>query len=71
MKLIEKHVINKNHPAYKEVDELCFLSKNLFNAVNYVVRQEFIHHQKYLNYASTYHLIKESVDYKALRAKVG
>jgi putative transposase len=61
MKLMEKHIINKNHSAYKEIDKLCFLSKNLFNAVNYIVRQEFIFNQKYLNYAKTYHLIKESI----------
>ncbi|MGB3204120.1 MAG: transposase [Crinalium sp.] len=70
MKLIEKHIIKKSHPAYKEIDQLCFLSKNLFNAVNYIVRQKFIHEQKYLNYAATYHLIKASVDYQAIPSKV-
>lgn len=69
MKLIEKHIIKKSHPAYKEIDRLCFLSKNLFNAVNYIVRQN-IHEQKYLNYAANYHLIKDSVDYKAIPSKV-
>ncbi|NES78453.1 MAG: IS200/IS605 family element transposase accessory protein TnpB [Okeania sp. SIO1H4] len=70
MKLIEKHIIKPNHCNYKEIDKLCFLSKNLFNAVNYIVRQEFIFNQKYLNSAQTYHLIKESVDYKAIPRKV-
>lgn len=70
MKLIEKHIIKKSHPFYKEIDQLCFLSKNLFNVVNYIVRQKFIHEQKYLNYAATYHLIKDSVDYKAIPSKV-
>jgi putative transposase len=70
MKLIEKHIINKSHYAYKDIDKLCFLSKNLFNAVNYIVRQEFIFNHNYLNYGKTYHLIKESVDYKAIPAKV-
>ncbi|WP_293138102.1 transposase, partial [Okeania sp. SIO3I5] len=69
-KLIEKHIIKPNHSNYQEIDKLCFLSKNLFNAVNYIVRQEFIFHQKYLNSAKTYHLIKESVDYKAIPSKV-
>jgi putative transposase len=70
MKLIEKHIIRKSHPVYKEIDHLCFLSKNLFNAVNYIVRQKFIHEQEYVNYASTYHLIKDSIDYKAIPSKV-
>lgn len=71
MKLIEKHIIKKLHPAYREIDRLCFLSKNLFNATNYIVRQEFIKEKKYLNYAAAYHLVKDSVDYKAIPAKVG
>jgi len=70
LKLIEKHIISKHHSNYQEIDKLCFLSKNLFNAVNYIVRQEFIFRQKYLNYAKTYHLIKDSVDYKAIPSKV-
>ena len=70
MKLIERHVIKPSHPAYKEIDELCFKSKNLYNAVNFIVRQEYIHNNKQINYAGAYHLIKESVDYKALPAKV-
>ncbi|MBX9255248.1 IS200/IS605 family element transposase accessory protein TnpB [Desmonostoc muscorum CCALA 125] len=70
MKLVEKHLINKSHPNYKEIDKICWLSKNLFNAVNYVVRQKFIHEQKYLNYATTYHIVKESIDYKAIPSKV-
>ena len=39
MKLIEKHIIKPSNYNYKEIDQLCFLSKNLFNAVNYIVRQ--------------------------------
>ncbi|NEP83303.1 MAG: IS200/IS605 family element transposase accessory protein TnpB [Okeania sp. SIO3B3] len=70
MKLIEKHIISKHHSNYQEIDKLCFLSKNLFNAVNYIVRQEFIFNQKYLNSTKTYHLIKKSVDYKAMPSKV-
>ena len=42
MYLTEKHIIKPGHPLYKEVDGLCFLSKNLYNKSNYLVRQEFI-----------------------------
>ena len=42
MYLTETHIINKKHQFYKEIDNLCFLSKNLYNAANYIVRQEFI-----------------------------
>ncbi len=70
LKLIEKHIISNHHSHYQFLDKLCFLSKNLFNAVNYIVRQEFIFNQNYLNSAQTYHLIKDSVDYKAIPSKV-
>lgn len=70
MKLIERHIIKSSHSAYKEIDNLCFLSKNLYNATNYIVRQKFILENTYLNYAAVYHLVKSSSDYKALPAKV-
>ena len=49
LKLIEKFMISKHHSNYQEIDKLCFLSKNLFNSVNYILRQEFIFNHKYLN----------------------
>ena len=42
MRLVERHIISKGHSFYKEIDELCFLSKNLYNKANYIIRQEFI-----------------------------
>lgn len=70
MQLSERHVINQNHEYYKEIDSLCFLSKNLYNAANYVIRQEFIKNFKYLNYNAVQKLMQSQVDYKALPAKV-
>ena len=71
MILAEKHVVNKNNPMYKELDDLCFKSKNLYNATLYRIRQEYINNGKYLNY---YDIQKEfqttnNVDYRALPAK--
>lgn len=70
MKLVERHAIGKEHRLYKEIDNLAFLSKNLYNAANYLIRQEFINNHKYLSNPEVYHLIKGSVDYKYLPAKV-
>lgn len=70
MQLVERHVINKNHKHYSELDNLCFLSKNLYNAANYIVRQEFITNSKYINCNSLQKTMKNQVDYKALPAKV-
>lgn len=42
MILVERHIIKKGHAFYQECDHLCFLSKNLYNKANYIIRQEFI-----------------------------
>jgi len=42
MKLVEKHIITKCSEFYDEIDHLSFLSKNLYNKGNYIIRQEFI-----------------------------
>ncbi len=38
MKMTEKYIISKRYSHYQEIDKLYFLSNNLFNAVNYIVR---------------------------------
>ena len=43
---IEKHIIKKGHPLYDDIDYVCFLSKNLYNYVNYCIRQSYIHTKK-------------------------
>ena len=70
MKQVERHLIKKNSKQFEEVDNLCFLSKNLYNASVYLIRQEFFKSNKVLSYNKAYHLLKTSVDYKALPAKV-
>lgn len=42
MQLAERHIISKNHSFFKELDSIAFLSKNLYNKANYIIRQEFI-----------------------------
>ena len=42
MRLVERHIVKKNNLMYGEIDRISFLSKNLYNRANYVVRQEFI-----------------------------
>jgi len=70
MKLVERHVINKNHPSWSEIDHLAFLSKNLFNLANYHYRQHFFKHQQPLNFNQLYHTVSKSNDYQALPTKV-
>lgn len=70
MQLVERHIISKNHFNYKQIDELCFISKNLYNQANYIIRQEFVNNKKYLNYYDIDKLVKnleENNNYKLLQ----
>lgn len=46
MNLAERHIINKSHTLFEEIDAIAFLSKTLYNKANYIVRQEFINTSK-------------------------
>ena len=71
MQLVEQHIIKSTHKFYKELDRLCFLSKNLYNVANYMIRQEFTANGNYLNSYSVDKLLDvDNVDYKQLPSKV-
>jgi len=73
MQLVEKHIIDPHHWLYKQLDNLCFLSNNLFNYANYLIRQKFIHSREYLDYYKYYKvqkLCQVTADYKIFPAKV-
>ena len=72
MVLVEKHIIKPRHKNYAELDHLCFLSKNLYNATLYNIRQYYFDHKKFLNYHAVNKLFVETnnPDYRALPAKV-
>ena len=72
MILSERHIISKNDSRYEELSALCHLSKNLYNATLYAVRQHYFETKKYLSYPKINKLFKEqnNVDYRALPAKV-
>lgn len=50
IKQVEKHLISCSDKNFKQIDELCFQSKNLYNYANYLVRQEFIKNRKWIRY---------------------
>ena len=69
MNLAERHIINLNHPNYKECDELCFKSKNIYNFSIYKIRQGFfIDDFKPLN--NLFHEMKIEDCFKELPMKV-
>ena len=70
MKLAERHIIKKGHKFWAEIDELSWQSKNLYNAANYIIRQNFIYGHGYLTYNQMDSLMKQTAEYQALPAKV-
>ena len=71
MTLTEKHVINKNNSLFPILDELCFKSKNLYNATLYRIRQEYFSSKIYLGYFSIQREFQKNkqFDYQKLPAK--
>lgn len=72
MLLVEKQIVRPSNPLYKELDHLCFLSKNLYNSTLYTVRQHYFNTSEYL---TAFTVIKDftkenQVDFRALPAVV-
>jgi|GEM_PF-1798477 hypothetical protein len=54
MQLTEKHIIKSTDSRFAQIDKLALASKNLYNAANYVLRQNFRFGWGYLNYNKMY-----------------
>ena len=70
MKKVERHVIKPYNKFWKEADSLCFLSKNIYNRVNYNIRQSFFYGCGIPTYNQLCNWFKDTHTYKALPAKV-
>lgn len=72
MILVEKHDYTKLSKHFNELDNLCFLSKNLYNVTLYHVRQHYFQHREYLSYNKINKLSNDLFpdDYTALPRKV-
>lgn len=68
MRLVEQHIIKSNNKYYKELKNLCRLSKNLYNTTLYEIRQYFFENKKYLSYPIIDKKFKETnnIDYRSL-----
>ncbi len=62
MQLVEQHIISKTDSRFAVIDQAAFLSKNLYNAANYLVRQSFIFDHRYIPYFELDKLMKHSPD---------
>ena len=65
-------VVRKSSPDYQEIDELCFKSKNLFNATLYDERQSYFKTGEFRFYQNVNRDFTQNnqPDYRALPAKV-
>lgn len=66
MLLTESHILKQT----KELDDLTFKTKNLYNKANYIIRQEFISNGKYLSKFDMFNLMKDIEEYKALPVRI-
>ena len=62
MKLTEQIQLKKTH----KLRELCHLAKDLYNAANYVVRQNFFTENRWIRYYELNEVLKTSDSYRAL-----
>lgn len=68
MKIVERHIIKKTNPNFKEIDNLCFLSKNLYNVALYTLKKHYEETGKHLSFFTLDKQLRHSnqVDYIAL-----
>ena len=71
-RLVEQTTYKKGSKYYKEMDQLCFLSKNLYNATLYHRRQSFFSDEGLISFNELRKKFVEDnqPDYRALPAKV-
>lgn len=68
MKLVEQHIIKKSNPNWKQIDHLCFLSKNLYNYTLYYINKHYTETGKFIRYNDIYKKFQSNnqLDFKAL-----
>ena len=68
MRLTRTTYIKNTDPNYKDILDICHLSKNLYNAALYTLRQRFFETKKYISYAKVDQIFKsiDNPDYRAL-----
>ena len=70
--LVEQHIIKKSNKLFEQLDHLCFLSKNLYNATLYKIRQHYFETGDFLSFAKVNKIMinEKNPDYYAMNTKV-
>lgn len=68
MYLVEQHIITVNDKRYKDLDRICFLSKNLYNVALYIIKQEFLNTGKWIRAVDLNKkmVAENNIDYRAM-----
>ena len=67
----QKHQVRHlTKQEYVVLKTLCRLSKNLYNATLYAIRQYYFTEKKHLRYESAYHVLKDNENYKLLNTDI-
>lgn len=59
MLLVERHAIKRTHPIFKEIDNLSFQSKNLYNTALYIIKSHYKTTGEYIQFNNLYHELKK------------
>lgn len=67
---VERHIVRRGDHRYGRIDHVCWLSKNLYNAGLYAIKQEFLRSGKWIRWIelNKQFLSDNNVDYRALSA---
>lgn len=69
-RLVEQYIIKKKSEYFEMIDAAAFAAKNLYNLVNYHIRQAYLHEHRYMQMKELYALVKGTDAYIALPRKV-
>lgn len=71
IQLTQQIIVSECDHMYSALDELCHLSKNLYNATLYLIRQQYKKDKTYLNYYQINKIMHDTknIDYNALPYK--
>ena len=59
----EKHIISPSSKWFSMLDSFCYLSKNLYNHANYIIRQKFIGERLWIKYKDLDKILKHDKTY--------
>lgn len=65
---VERHIIHKSNSYYDLIDNFCFMSKNLYNHANYIVRNEFVKNNRWIRHSELDKILRADVEYPDYRS---